>query len=125
MKIQVEVPKLDIDAKLHGTTRPLTIEQQGERRIVAALIDHLAKSGFSPCEVHSDEVVKTADKKSMMEEVFNLDDCWVGFKKGKHTRFVYFVLGNGMDMISDWRFDKDDIDGFNAAMEAFKAEELF
>ncbi len=123
--MNVVIPKLDIDAKLHGPSNPLTIEQHGERRIVAALCQHLILLGWLPCEVHSDEVVKTTTVKDMMEEVFNLDDCWVGFKKGKHTRFVYFVLGNGMDMISDWRCASNDHDGFNAAMEAFKPEDCF
>lgn len=35
---------------------------------------------------------------------------------------VLLVLGNGVDLISDWNFTEGDRDGFNKAMDAFDAE---
>ena len=35
---------------------------------------------------------------------------------------VYLVLGNDLDIISDWNFTDGDPDGFNAAMEAFDTD---
>ena len=90
-----------------------------ERRIVAALLDHLQAAGFHIEGVDDGEdftVVSTT--KDAMELIFNLDDARV--RVGGHH--VALVLGEGEDILSDWSYSKSDADGFNAAMEAFDVD---
>jgi hypothetical protein len=35
---------------------------------------------------------------------------------------VLLVLGNDMDIVSDWNYSEGDADGFNAAMEKFNVD---
>lgn len=122
-----EVPALDHDAMMLArfghTVGPIGLI---ERRVVAALCAHLAKHDWKPCEVNDgDDRTTVKDAKGAMELIFNLDDAWLTFAKGKHRHWVRLVMGNsGWDVINDWSFSQGDADGFNKAMEAFDAEKF-
>ncbi len=149
MPKEINVPKLDHDAKmLKEFGRQVSQDGLLERRIVAALIARMAEKGFRITGVWDGEEWEKADTaKEAMEFIFNLDEASLrfvlaeGFDREKHEseRFitnrggnayapkehgVLLVLGNGIDVISDWGFFKDDYDGFNKAMEEFTAEDF-
>lgn len=123
----IQAPLLDIDAfmaKKYNTQ--VSPNGRLERRIVANLIHHLEGAGFKVGTVHDgDELNECADMKSAMELIFNLDEAWLNMEKPEldteHT--IFLVMGNGLEIISDWSFNKGDADGFDAAMEAFDAEQ--
>lgn len=122
--IILQPPQLDIDKQLHPNGDMLA-RCRVERRVVWNLIAHLARAGFMPRKVREDVIRKTPDPKSMMEWIFNLDDCWIEFGKigARESHAVYIVLGNdGTDCISDWQYTEGDPDGFNKTMDAFDAE---
>lgn len=124
--VGARVPELAIDAQLYTGGRCVSPNGRLERRIVANLIAHLKKHNFRPVSVHDgDEETRATDTKAVMELVFNLDDCWVYFaRKGyANPRSMRLVLGNGDCILSDWRYDLDDTDGFNAALEAFNTDD--
>jgi hypothetical protein len=118
-------PALKIDAILYGH-QPMPAQARLERRVVWNLLRHLASAGFAVASVESDESVDVASSESAMEQIFNLDDCWVTFRKGGKGpyRSVYLVLGNGLDVVSDWRYAPGDADRFNAAIERFDPDQF-
>lgn len=140
----IEVPELEHDRKM-AEEFGHKVSQYGklERRITAALISHLEQKGFRVTGVWDGEAWEKADTaKEAMEFIFNLDESSLrfvtaeGFDRDKHEktrkgrnafakneRGVFLVLGNGIDIISDWNYHKDDSDGFNKAMEEFNAED--
>ena len=146
MSKPIRVPNLDRDLEMTEKFG-LKISQNGklERRIVAALIAHMEQKGFRVTGVWDGEVWEKADTaKEAMEFIFNLDESSLrfvpsaGFNRDKHEseraitsrnayapkeHGVFLVLGNGIDIISDWNYFKNDRDGFNAAMEKFNAED--
>lgn len=136
----VTVPVLDGDK---GRTLPPHCYV--ERRIVAHLIAHMQKRGWQLHSVNDGEdVVPVSDTKSAMEAVFSVDESslrfwrpWAQEQKAigpealynqynehPHIHGVLLVAGNGVDIISDWNFKRNDTDGFSAAMEAFDAEQF-
>lgn len=97
-----------------------------ERRVVWNLFEHLKAAGFGIIGINDgDDITKLTDPKQCMELIFNLDECWLTFRKPGFTHHVvYIVLGNdGYDCIADWNYSADDRDGFNAAMDAFDGED--
>lgn len=114
-----QAPPLDCDAnyfRIAGGGQ-LTPDQHAERDIVYALIGELRKAGFPPVAVEHDERISTRSAIAMMEEAFGVDDCWLVFRRSGGTdRLVRIVMGNGVDIVSDWLFGNGDPDGFNAAM---------
>lgn len=142
----IKVPALDHDAKmLKEFGHKVTPNGRLERRIIAALIAHLKRNGFSVVGVwDGEEFTKASNAKEAMEAIFNLDEASLrviteGFNREEHEKTrnfksrnafadnehgILLVLGNGVDIISDWNYFKDDRDGFNAAMDAFDAEEF-
>lgn len=104
----------------------VSVDGKIERRIVAALCEHLERAGFY---VHSvfdgEEETRCADARSAMELIFNLDEASLRFYKDDPEQWhgVLLVLGNREDIISDWNYFSDDRDGFNAAMDKFDAYE--
>lgn len=118
----MKVPTLLIDQEMitkYG--RRVSPTGRTERRIVAALCEHMIARGFNLFNVYDGEDethVRTA--KDAMEIIFNLDESSLRFKHplGK-AHGVLLVLGNGEDIVSDWNYTTGDPDGFNAAMEAF------
>jgi hypothetical protein len=120
----VRVPSLDHDAMMKrrfGTEVSATGRR--ERRIVANLIAHMEREGWKVQGVHDgDGFDKTPDMKSAMELIFNLDLAGLYFEKGSEEHRVLLVLGNDMDIISDWNYSEGDADGFDAAMEKFNVD---
>lgn len=137
------VPALDCDA-LALTRYGHKVSPNGklERRIVANLIAHCGNHGFVPSYVwDGEEATRVHDAKSAMECIFNLDEASLRFvpagaEVGKPDPYnngytahdnehgVLLILGNGIDIVSDWNYNAGDADGFNACMEAFDAEEF-
>jgi hypothetical protein len=129
----VKVPALDHDAlMLERYDVKVGSRGRGERRVFAALVQHLEANGF---ELHSvfdgDDETLVSDKKEAMELVFNLDEASVRFwvpalrlsKERAKWHGVLIVLGNSPEeIVSDWNYFADDRDGFNAAMDAFDSE---
>lgn len=96
-----------------------------ERAIAWNLCAHLAAAGFAVTDVHDgEEETEVSDAKAALELVFNLDEAWLNFTKGKRSHTVFLVMGNGDCIVSDWNYSADDADGFNAAMDAFNAEAI-
>jgi len=130
-----QVPALDHDAMMlarFGTT--VSADGKLERRIVWNLCAHLEAAGFIVYRTFDGEEMrypKTA--KGAMELIFNTDEASLRFipvscaklKKNKsmYEHGVLLVLGNGVDIVSDWNYTEGDPDGFNAAMDKFNAED--
>jgi len=117
-------PALELDKALYAA-RPMPPHVRRERRIVWNLIKHLATYDWRVCCVDDGEelaVFPTGQAKAALEIIFNLDDCWVYFTNGTQRHAVRLVLGNDIDIISDWRYETNDRSGFNALMEKFDAE---
>ena len=107
----------------------IVVSQNGrvERRIVANLIAHLDAQGFSLHSIYDGETTTRVDNtKAAMELIFDLDEASLRFFSTRLTpddwHGVLLVLGNGVDIISDWNYYTDDRDGFNAAMDSFDTE---
>lgn len=125
MSSMENAPDLDIDKVLYNRGRPMLPHVRREWRIVWNLIKHLNASGWAVVKVYDgDEYTHTVSEKQALEVIFNLDDAQVGFKKEGPTKthYVKLVLGNDLDIISDWNYSEGDPDGFNAVMEKFDAE---
>lgn len=128
----VTVPALDHDAAMllnFGTK--VSVSGKLERRIVANLVAHLARRGFLPHSVHDGELTtRVYSAKEAMELIFDLDQVSLRFQRGtdRHRSSgkihgVLLVVGNGVDILSDWNYTEGDADGFDAAMNAFDAED--
>ena len=123
------IPALDIDAfMLKNHNERVSNNGKVERRIVANLLAHLDAAGFTPTAVDNrDDLLKVRTAKSAMERIFEVvsDPILYVRKRGDSTRThtITLVQGNGTDMISDWTYAEGDPDGFNAAMDAFNAED--
>lgn len=124
MSMIENAPVLELDKVLY-TQHPMPPRVRRERRIVWNLMRELAEAGWAVVKVYDgDEYTETPDPKSAMEVIFNLDDAYVGFiqaTKGR-THYVRLVLGNDIDVLSDWNYTEGDPDGFNATMEKFDPE---
>lgn len=127
-------PALDIDAMmLEKYGQGVSPEGKLERRIVWNLCAHLEAAGFQVYRTFDGEEMrypKTA--KGAMELIFNLDEASLRFipvscsqlkDKWKYEHGVLLILGNGIDIISDWNYTEGDPDGFSAAMGKFDAED--
>lgn len=132
-------PALAINALLYGTDKSkgqlsvtLIPRVRLEQRIAWNLFQHISLAGFEPVTVDSgDDATTTNTWKHVMELIFNLDDARVNVQHKtkriagdyqKNVHYIRFVFGNGIDCVSDWSYDDDDFDGFNAVMEKFDAE---
>ena len=106
----------------------LHAEAKIERRIVHGLISHLKRAGFELFRTFDGEQFEQVDnRESAMGFVFNLDEVSLRFvpkgqRKSDLEHGVLLVLGNGTDVLTDWNFDANDADGFNAAMESFDSD---
>ena len=122
----LEVPSLEIDARiaeLRGQPLRLSPRETLERRIVFALCAYLQHEGFeliAVCDGEGREPATTP--KDAMELVFALDEASLRVRKSSANEHgVYLIPGNGEDIVSDWSYADGDLDGFNAAMDAFDA----
>lgn len=121
----LQPPALDHDAMmLKRFDSKVSPDGRLERRIVWNLIAHLEREGFQIHSVYDGgETTRVYTGKDAMELIFNLDVASLRFFKGGHREHgVLLVLGNGIDIVSDWNYFHDDRDGFNAAMDAFDSE---
>lgn len=131
----ITAPALDIDKILYKSRdgKPYAGGVL-ERRIVANLIHHMQANGF---RVHSvfdgEEHTKFGPEqpsetalKGAMELVFNLDEVSLRFisDDSPNEHGVWLILGNGQDIIADWNYSRDDVDGFNRIMEEFDTEDF-
>jgi len=117
-------PALELDKILYKD-RPMLPHVRRERRIVWNLFNHLLVNGL--WKVYrvwdGDEYVKVDSSKAAMEIIFNLDDAVVYMKSPSGaTHSISLVLGNDMDIVSDWSYTDGDPDGFSAAMDKFDPE---
>jgi len=124
-RVLLNAPELKID-KVLFKDRPMPPHCKLERRIVFNLLNHLHKAGFNVQHTFDGEqfeVVTTPTE--AMEFIFNLDEVSVRFRKPgfKPEHGVLLVLGNDIDVIADWNYTEGDPDGFDAAMNAFDAED--
>lgn len=125
-------PALGIDAelkRLYGGS-PLDQRQKNERSIVWNLCRHLNKHGFKAVAVYDgDDMVEVSDTLGAMELIFNLDQASLRVRKtGFAEHGILLILGNGnegLDLITDWNYSEDNLDGFGAAMEAFDVDALY
>ena len=129
-------PALDHDAMmLEKYGQGVSPEGKLERRIVWNLCAHLVLAGFVPFRTFDGDCFEyVGGAKEAMEFIFNLDEVSLRFipvsccqltKKNKERREhgVLLVLGNGVDIVSDWNYTEGDPDGFSAAMDKFDAED--
>jgi hypothetical protein len=116
----MKVPTLEHDVMME-TQFGVKVSHRGrvERAVVYALGKHLEAAGFLPVAVDDGETRTKVDSiKAAMELVFNLDEAHVFFRKPHGRRhWVYLVLGNGEDVVSDYGLSESD--GWSAAMDAF------
>lgn len=119
-------PQLDIDTQMatnHGWK--MDARQFVERVIFFNLLEFLATKGFAVYKTYDGEdETNVSSIKEAMELAFNLDEVtvYVRFDNGKirAAHSIYFVFGNdGTDVIADWSYITNDIDGFNVAISDF------
>ena len=110
------VPTLDVDsAAISRGWRP-TAEHIVERQIVWALIHTMTEAhpGRSIVVYDGEENVSCGDPQAAMEVIFNLDEA--GLRLGR--AWVFLVLGNGVDVISDYGMTPATDAAVGAAMKA-------
>jgi len=119
-----DVPALDIDARLYPSGR-VPARGKLERRIVWALLAHMRVKGFAIVGVHDyEEKTRVDDEKAAMEVVFSVDGCNLHFadlsgdrRTIDRERCAVLVLGNGVDLLSDWFAQPGD--RFDVALSTF------
>jgi CheY-like chemotaxis protein len=116
-KTIIQPPALDIDAKLG---RP-GAKGMLERRIVFNLLSLLKAAGYSVTSVwDGEEEAPATDEKSAMETIFNLDEAIVRFKSETGSKhWLYLVLGNGEDVLSDYGMPRGKKDRFAETLDGF------
>lgn len=116
----LQPPPLKIDELLCAGGRKLTPNNRLERRIVWNLLAHLSAKGFRPVSVgNGDDDTSAPTPEEVMELVFDLDEATVFLFSGTcDYRWFKLVMGNGVDMVSDWGIPHTP-DGFDAAMTSF------
>ena len=126
-KDMLHPPALDIDKILHKPDGRPHANGVLERRIVWNLIAQVEAAGFpiryveDEDEVTGRKEVKTA--KEAMELIFNLDEVHIYFQKGKVTHWVFLVLGNGTDIVSDFGMPRKP-DAFSKILDTFDGEDF-
>ncbi len=135
-KMIENAPDLEINKVLYlskGKTIPPHVVR--EQRIVWNLLKHLNSRQFRFVAVDDGDGMTTLSrdpKRAMleaMELIFNLDEAYLYVRSSAASSqttpyYIFLVLGNDLDVVSDWSFDSKAKDGFNAAMESFDAEEF-
>lgn len=121
--VKVEAPALDFDkAMLESWDHKVSVEGKLERRIVANLCGYLIHHGWRPVETFDGEAFEPAtDAKQVMENLFNVERVSVRFTNGLETHGVELIVGNGVDIVSDYTYNETD--NFNTVMEGFEPED--
>lgn len=118
-------PELDTDRRYYGETHKMSARCKSERRVVWALLQHLAAHDWQVHEVDDgDTKTEVHDPKSAMELIFNLDDCYLYVRNTKTGRehWLRFVLGNDPDeVLNDYSYSERN--NFAEIVEAFKPED--
>lgn len=95
------VPRLEIDRLRHSSAAGgLRAGQLVERQLAWALL-HTMSNQFPNEKLgidSGDEVSHPADLEQAMEEIFNLDECWLCWGRAQ----VLIICGNDEDFISDY-----------------------
>jgi hypothetical protein len=95
-----------------------------ERRIAWNLLMWLEQNGFRLVSLwDGEEWTELNSAKEAMELMFNLDEAHLYVKKpttGQHR--IYFVFGNGTDIIADHTYAEGDPDSFMKVMDDFDVE---
>lgn len=109
MKLE-NAPALEIDKILY-TREPIPVHVVRERRIVWNLLKHLEDNGITPtCVYDGEEIIPARSKKAVMEILFNRDEACVYFTQNSASNaWVFFVLGNDIDVVSDYTIGLDPI----------------
>lgn len=111
-------PKLLINGLLYSD-RDMPVHVRLEQRIVWNLLLVLSKGGWDVNVVDDgEEIINVNSAKAAMELIFNLDDCFVAFKKKDRKAWVRLVLGNELEVISDF----STTNGFQQIVDDFKPE---
>ncbi len=126
----LQPPELEHDkmmAAQFGTE--LRANDRRERRIVWNLLHALKAAGFTPYSIDDTEEDTRLDEaqdplKQTMELLFNLDIAQVTFTNGIRLPWVQFVMGNDIDIISDYSYSSRAPGEFERVMESFDAEAL-
>ena len=102
------MPALEIDAHFRSTGWRPKADHLIERQIVWALLHTMTDThpGRGIVVFDGEENVACGDAQAAMEIVFNLDTAWIRLGRS----WVFLVMGNGIDIISDY--------GVNPATEA-------
>lgn len=128
MLAAVHVPELDIDAlMLRRFGHKVSPNGKLERRIVANLIAHLEAGGFQVIGLYDgDDLTAVTTAKEAMELIFNLDEASLRIGKAGTDidHGILLIVGNGIDIVSDYTYSEGDSDGFSAVMDAFDAEDF-
>jgi len=98
------------------------------RRSVGKLIRYLGSKDFEIVGVwDEEEIYVTNDPATAMGHIFAVDETSLRVRSqiGNHGREHGILLtpGNGEDIISDWNYSTNDVDGFNKVMRAFSSSE--
>jgi hypothetical protein len=122
-------PVLDHDKMMYerfGCDSHLRVKGRLERRIVWNLFAHLAQHGWLPWSVFDgEERTRTYTPKAAMELMFNLDEVHVTMRDLRgNEHWIFFTLGEGVDIICDYSFAPGGKDNFEAAMDAFDGEDF-
>ena len=115
-------PALDHDASFGAK---LNANMHLERRIVWNLLLHLQATGFALHSIFDgEENIPVTDPKAAMELIFNLDEAVIHVMLDGHIYAVVLILGNGIDIISDYSWTADpERQDFCMVMEHFDAED--
>lgn len=96
-----------------------------ERMVVASLVTHMAKAGWTVAYVNDgEERHKTQCLRDVLEAVFGVDESRICFEyPGAQRCVVVIVLGNdGWDAIADASAPMHDPGGFTKALDSFKTD---
>lgn len=102
---------------------------RGERRVCWNLFQYLAEAGWTPIAYNdgdeTEDIMGEDPILQAMNAIFAVDECAVAVAKDGKRHDIIFVLGNSAEeVVSDHTFNKDNVDGFKALMEAFDAEKF-
>lgn len=99
--------------------------QELERRIVAKLMRYQERKGFNVAAVSDEgERYDTSDHATALGHIFAVDQACLHVRSHvdgvdrEHT--ILLIPGNGEDIIADYSYSVDDVDGFDKVMHAFE-----
>lgn len=113
----MDIPNLKIDEG-----KELASDQKDARRVVAVLIGYLEGKGFTVYGVDADGngFVKASTHKDAMELVFSSVACHLCVKNAKGKKYwVLLIVGDGENIVANWKYSRFDPDGFNAIMDVY------